>query len=262
MRLVVLTANEPRHRFYLRSVQELFDVALVIREAKRDLVKAGDTSGGDTLMKAHLSSRHVVENRFFPDLATRQAPELNVSPGEVNNPHVTEAVRAARPDLILLYGTSIIREPLLSLFPNILNMHLGLSPYYRGAATNFWPLVNGEPECVGVTIHWANAKVDAGPIVHQVRPTMAEQDGPHEIGCRAIQSGVEGLLKTLDQFKRHGKEALPAAIQSLSGGHVFRRKDFSEASVARMRDNFHEGMIACYLEQKPQRDAPYPIVNL
>ena len=50
-------------------------------------------------------------------------------------------------DVVLVFGTGILREALLSAFPGrLINIHLGLSPYYRGAGTNFWPLVNGEPE--------------------------------------------------------------------------------------------------------------------
>ena len=78
---------------------------------------------------------------------------------------------AARPDVVLVFGTGILREPLLSAFDGrIINIHLGLSPYYRGAGTNFWPLVNREPEYVGATIHYLDAGIDTGPIISHARP--------------------------------------------------------------------------------------------
>ena len=33
----------------------------------------------------------------------------------------------------------------------MINVHLGLSPYYKGSATNFWPFVNNELQFLGVT---------------------------------------------------------------------------------------------------------------
>ena len=64
-------------------------------------------------------------------------------------------MKACTPDVVLVCGTGILREELINLFPgHIINIHLGLSPYYRGAGTNFWPLVNREPEYLGATIHY------------------------------------------------------------------------------------------------------------
>ena len=89
-----------------------------------------------------------------------------VSAGACNDPAEVALMAAARPDVVLVFGTGILREPLLSAFDGrIINIHLGLSPYYRGAGTNFWPLVNREPEYVGATIHYLDAGIDTGPML-------------------------------------------------------------------------------------------------
>jgi hypothetical protein len=47
------------------------------------------------------------------------------------------------PDLIISYGCSIIKRPLIEYFDKkFINIHLGLSPYYKEGGTNFWPFVN------------------------------------------------------------------------------------------------------------------------
>ena len=39
----------------------------------------------------------------------------------------------------MVYGTTIIKGDLIRIFEKrIINLHLGLSPYYRGAGTNFF----------------------------------------------------------------------------------------------------------------------------
>ena len=110
-----------------------------------------------------------------------------VSAGACNDPAEVALMAALGPDVVLVFGTGILREPLLSAFDGrIINIHLGLSPYYRGAGTNFWPLVNREPEYVGATIHYLDAGIDTGPILAHARPTIARGDGPHDIGNKTI----------------------------------------------------------------------------
>ena len=72
-------------------------------------------------------------------------------------------------DYLLTYGCSIIKNPILKHFKqNSINIHLGLSPYYLGSATNFWPFVNDELQFVGVTFMKLEDGIDDGPIIHQI----------------------------------------------------------------------------------------------
>jgi methionyl-tRNA formyltransferase len=136
------------------------------------------------------------------------------------------------------------------------NMHLGLSPYYRGAATNFWPLVNGEPECVGATIHLATLSVDAGPILRQARPAIEPEDGAHEIGCRAILAGADAAVGALiDYSNRH----LEPRVQS-GEGRLYRNKDFDADAVVELWRRLESGMIPDYLADRQRRDERFPIV--
>ena len=61
----------------------------------------------------------------------------------------------------------------LKVFSNkILNIHLGLSPFYRGQATNYWAFVNNEIQFIGATFHKIDGGIDTGPIIHQIRPKV------------------------------------------------------------------------------------------
>ena len=97
---------------------------------------------------------------------------------------------------MLVFGTGLLKRPLLDAFAGrLLNIHLGLSPYYRGAGTNFWPLVNREPEFCGATIHFLDEGVDTGPIIAHVRPAIRSGDGPHDIGNRTIVAAADTLAE-------------------------------------------------------------------
>ena len=44
------------------------------------------------------------------------------------------------------------------------NMNIGGSPYYRGTACSFWPIVNNEYNILGSTVHDCTNEVDRGKI--------------------------------------------------------------------------------------------------
>jgi len=86
----------------------------------------------------------------------------------INNEKAFEFVLEKEPDLIVVSGTGLIKERILSLKPRIgiINLHTGLSPYVKGGpnCTN-WCIANNEWGLVGNTIMWLNAGIDSGNII-------------------------------------------------------------------------------------------------
>jgi folate-dependent phosphoribosylglycinamide formyltransferase PurN len=252
---IAIVGDHLRHRWYAGRVAADAGVELlgIVSERQR-AAPAGASAEDDVLIADHFAERRAAEERFFGDAPRFEevgVPVLEVGTGQASSPVVVEFVRGLDADTLLLYGCGIVREPVLDRFERAINMHLGLSPYYRGHATNFWPLVNGEPECVGTTVHLATLDVDAGAILRQARPDMSAEDGNHDIGCKAIVAGVDALLGSLD--------AEPVPQQS--GGRVYTHRDFGADAVRELRRRFAEGMIPCYLAEKAHRDARFPIVE-
>lgn len=70
-------------------------------------------------------------------------------------------------DLILSFGyRHIFKEPILSTIRcPLLNLHISLLPWNRGADPNFWSWFDGTPK--GVTLHHIDAGIDTGDIVQQ-----------------------------------------------------------------------------------------------
>jgi methionyl-tRNA formyltransferase len=168
-------------------------------------------------------------------------------------------MRTLNPDLLLVFGTGILREEIITAFRGrIINIHLGLSPYYRGSGTNFWPLVNGEPEYVGATIHSLDSGIDTGDIFLHVRPDIAPDDGPHDIGNKAIQAAADGLALVAERFVQGG---LPSTPQS-GKGRFYQRKDFSADAVRTLYERFEKGMVPEYLAHRAERDAHLSLVSL
>jgi folate-dependent phosphoribosylglycinamide formyltransferase PurN len=228
---------------------------------RQPAARSGGTAEEDALIADHFARRSAAEERYFggaPALDEHGVPALVVDSGQSNDPEVAAWVGTLGAGWLALFGCSIIREPLLTEFEGrTVNIHLGLSPYYIGHATNFWPLVNGEPECVGATVHLATLSVDAGPILRQARPEMAAQDDSHDIGCKAVIAGVAALGEGIVEYATGSLEPVQQGAQ----GRVYRRADFTPAAVARLRSRFADGMIQAYLAERQERDARFPIVE-
>lgn len=79
-------------------------------------------------------------------------------------------------DMIVSYGYQyIIREPFLSAFKGrVINIHISLLPWNRGADPNFWSWYEDTPK--GVTIHEIDEKIDTGPILVQRKAVFYPED--------------------------------------------------------------------------------------
>ena len=264
MRAILLTSSFRRHMFVANTVAAGCDLAGVWQEEKtfRPERYAHDAAD-EAVIERHFTARDASEARYFAgDASLRDAPgvvQRTVAAGGCSDPVEVARMAAARPDVVLVFGTGILREPVLSTFGGrILNIHLGLSPYYRGAGTNFWPLVNREPEYVGATIHYLDAGIDTGPILSHVRPSIERGDGPHDLGNKTIVAAAHALLMAAAAHVAGAARAVP----QWSGGRLYQRKDFSAAAVETLYRNFDTGMIDEYIEARASRDAALQLIDL
>lgn len=262
MRTVLLTGDGLRHRYAAGALAAGTTLVGVVSETKAPaLDPASDLPDADReLLRRHLHDRDRVEAEMLGSAPPWAADVLHVPRGCVNSSDVGHWVAARGPDVVVLFGTGLVRDPLLGRWEGrLVNLHLGLSPYFRGSATNFWPLVLCQPECVGATIHVAVREVDAGAILGQVRPAPHPEDGAHEIGTRAMVAALRALPDLLQRFLAG---TLIPVEQDLSTGRVFRRRDFTADAVRRLRGNLEQGMMRDYVRHAAARQAAYPIVEV
>jgi hypothetical protein len=251
-----------RHQFVANTLAERLDVVGVWQEEKTFVPERYAGSDDEAaIIAAHFAARDRSEDQYFVGHESVQAPTRRVGPGGCSDPVEIEAMGRLQPDVILVFGTSLLKQPLIERFEGrIINLHLGLSPYYRGAGTNFWPLVNREPEYCGATIHLLDAGVDSGPILAHVRPEIGRDDGPHDIGNKTIVAAADALA-TIAAAAAHASTPLRGAPQS-SDGRVYKRVDFSADAVRRLYANFENGMLDEYLRDRTRRDAALSLATL
>jgi folate-dependent phosphoribosylglycinamide formyltransferase PurN len=260
MRAIVLTSSLRRHTHVANRLASRLSVACVWCEQKafQPLKYAASADDADVIER-HFAARDASEATYFAGDAEVAAPSRSVAPGGCNEAGEIAHMRRLDPDVVLVFGTGLLKEPLIDSFPGrILNIHLGLSPYYRGAGTNFWPLVNGEPEYCGATIHFLDAGVDTGPLIAHVRPDIRPGDGPHDIGNKTIGAAADALA---DAAIALDAGAVMGVAQH-GDGRLYKRADFSAAAVRRLYANFEAGMIDAYLRNRVERDAALSLVTM
>jgi folate-dependent phosphoribosylglycinamide formyltransferase PurN len=263
MRAILLTSTFRRHQFVANTAAAGCDLAGVWQEEKTFRPERYAQGPDDeAVIRRHFADRDASEaEHFAADDAVRLergAVHRVVGAGACSTAEEVERMTALRPDVVLVFGTGILREPFLSAFEGrIINIHLGLSPYYRGAGTNFWPLVNREPEYVGATIHYIDAGIDTGPILSHARPEIARGDGPHDVGNKAIVAAAHALLRAAAAHAAGAARGVP----QWAGGRLYQRKDFNADAVRTLYRHFETGMIDEYLARRTLRDAPLRLVE-
>ncbi|MEZ4739710.1 MAG: formyltransferase family protein [Flavobacteriales bacterium] len=86
----------------------------------------------------------------------------------INDPATAELIRNARPDVLAVFGTGVLKEHMLSLAPSgALNAHSSILPWYKGTRSEFWQCLFNDRDHVGITIHRIDPGVDTGDILFQ-----------------------------------------------------------------------------------------------
>jgi len=166
--------------------------------------------------------------------------DLRLEVPHINHPDVLSIVDKHNPDLIAVFGTSLIRGELLERGRlGIVNLHGGLSPEYRGADCTFWALYNKEPEKVGCTIHYINAGIDTGDLIAHVSPEIKETDDELTLFWRAVRDSSSiytELLDRLEQGERFG-------TTQTSKGRLYQVKDRQLTHEKRVDEYIKTGIL-------------------
>ena len=226
MKILVLTSNSQRHKFLCQQINKELELVGVIAEDKGKYYAAQKEDS--RLVAKHFNKLVKTENQIFNTHDFPNVPLVEVRKSDINRKDILNWAKGLRPDAIILFGTGILKEAWLKSFPNkIINIHLGFSPYYRGSATLFWPFYNDDLEHLGVTIHLAVRQVDAGNILHIVRPSTLKGDY-YAITNKLIK---KALCKVSSVIESYILGELEPKSQDITLGDVYRKSDFSESSL-------------------------------
>jgi len=243
-----------------------FNVVGIAQEVKkRDYSKKGEGTNEESVVKEYFNARDENEKYFFgknKELLLGNYELMQVPAGEINDSKYIKKIKGWKADYFAVFGSSILKEEIISLFKknHIINIHLGLSPYYRGSGTNFWPQYEEKLEYVGATIHILDEGIDTGEIIHQCRPSIEIGDTPHSIGNKTIKKGVEDYVKIFKKLEN--KEKILGKTQDLSNGKLYLFKNCEPKHITRLIEKFNNGLVQKYLKTEKDKKKIDIVENL
>jgi methionyl-tRNA formyltransferase len=204
-KILIWCGDAPNQRALVAKIAKQFPLAGIIIEQRKASAKKNNLLelSGKILDRLRFSSIYNAwknmqagYNDNFPVWPATKILRTN----SINNKEAEIFSKELLPDLIIVSGTSLIKEPLLSIAATIgiINLHTGLSPYIKGGpnCTN-WCIANNDWHLVGNTIMWINAGIDTGNIIateaidiRQAPTLLAAQkmvmEHAHDLYCRSI----------------------------------------------------------------------------
>jgi folate-dependent phosphoribosylglycinamide formyltransferase PurN len=257
MRILWIGGNHPRHMYYFNRIRQDFPVCGALIELRENVIPSPPKDVDELDLRnfiRHFENRAKAEEKYFGTQWMPDCPRLEVDPKDRNSAMSVEFVKSLRPNLVLIFGCGLIKEPLYSALPqHSINLHLGLSPRYRGSATLFWPFYFMEPSYAGSTFHYINSQPDSGDIIHQVVPKLHPDDGIHDVACKTVLDSAEDIIKLLRIFETQGAWKV---YKQRSTGKNFLSSDFRPEHLKVIYDLFHDEMVKQYLEGKLKSRAP------
>ena len=116
-----------------------------------------------------------------------------------------ELMKSWSPDVIVVSGAPILKPSLYELAPNAVNVHLGLAPDYRGEHTLFMPLLRGDYDRIGATLHRLDVGVDTGAVLARIYPELESDDDETSLVIKSVRM----MARTLNDF-----------LEDLAGGRA------------------------------------------
>lgn len=124
----------------------------------------------------------------------------------INSDEAILAIKNSSPDLIVLAGTKVLSKRFLSNFQcPIVNVHVGITPKYRGVHGGYWALVNGDSQNLGVTVHFVDSGIDTGKVIRQVKVDVNSKDSFVTYGIKQLKAGVDLLAMVLNEYRSSNK---------------------------------------------------------
>jgi methionyl-tRNA formyltransferase len=169
-----------------------FDVAAVVTQPDRRVGRGG-----------LMSSPPVKEAALRAGLTVLQPPTLRKA-------DAVASLRELAPDVIVVVAFGqILRPTVLDLPPlGCINLHPSLLPKWRGASPIQAAIRAGETT-TGISIMRMDERMDAGPILAQVKTEVYEDDTAATLGDRLARLGAVVLVDTLSRLATGTIEPIP-----------------------------------------------------
>ena len=198
--ITIFTSNQPRHLGLIKELSKVSEKIFAIIESNTvHTGKSDDFYKKSKIMRHYFSKVILSENLFFGELSflPENVIPLVIKMGDLNLVDMSVLKNSLQSDLFIVFGSSYIKGELIDyLISNrAINIHMGVSPYYRGSSCNFWAMKNRDFEYVGATIHMLTKGLDSGEMLFHALPSF--EPNFFDYTMRAVKAAHLGLIRLI-----------------------------------------------------------------
>jgi folate-dependent phosphoribosylglycinamide formyltransferase PurN len=202
MKITVFSSNQARHIGLARELSKIAEEVFFISEVNTVFPgEIADFFNKTDVMKRYFENVIKAEKKVFGEISFLPANvrSLSIKSGDLNFLVRDQLQEALQSDVYIVFGASYIKSWLVDflLQNNAFNIHMGLSPYYRGSSCNFWALYDDKPSFVGATIHMLSKGLDSGDMLFHCIPTYVDGDTPFDFTMRSVTAAHVGLTQAI-----------------------------------------------------------------
>jgi folate-dependent phosphoribosylglycinamide formyltransferase PurN len=252
VRVVLLTGSHSRHLYVVNQLASLGCIVGHVIEQREAFIPeppAGLEERDHFHFVRHFRDRDNAERTFFSgnERVKVSIPTLQVTMESLNSRETMDWIKCLDADLMISYGVHKLSDELLASGPqHAWNIHGGLSPWYRGNTTLFWPFYMLKPNWAGMTIHKLTAQLDGGGILHHSIPELAYGDGLHDVACKAVIQATKDLKRILSTFKL----SEITYTEQKSAGKLYTSSDWHVQHLRVVYELYNNDIVDQYLDGK------------
>ena len=266
MKIILISGTHPRHLYVHQAIIDSGVECIAVVMERENLIPEPPKNLNQIDKRnfiKHFEERFVIENQIYGNISYKEVFKnikiLKRTPKNINSDETVNFIKGFGGDIAFIFGSDLIKDPVLSLLPSHkINLHLGISPWYKGSATLFWPFYFLQPQFAGATFHKIVFKADAGDILHQSVPKLEIGDGIHEVSAKTV---IQAKLDLKNLIKKYNSNGWIYSKQK-SSGRLFLNKDFQARHLRVIYNLFNNNIVDYYLRGELGDEKPNLINGL
>lgn len=203
MKITIITSNKNRHNYFINELNKISSELFVIQEC-REMISLPENTKNKINIKKYFNKVQKADEFFFKPCFISSKKKINILSlkfGDIKNIKLNKFDKFFKSNIYIVFGSSFLKGKLLNFLirKKAINIHMGISPYYRGADCNYWALKDKNFHLVGATIHKLSKDLDGGDIIKYVNPTY--NPDPFIFTMSVVKNSIDEIVRLIRSKK-------------------------------------------------------------
>ncbi len=200
MKLAILTTETTHHSYFVKEIsKQIKEIRIFVEKSKIKPLFNTSHSFERERRKYELETcfpdgkpflKNYGETSFFDN---------------INDMQLVDSISIYKPNVVLVFGTSKIKERIIKLYNNkILNLHGGNPEEYRGLDSHLWSIYHKDFDNLVSCLHKVSVGLDEGDIVKQEKININKNMQIKELRKKTTEVNIKISLEALREYEKEG----------------------------------------------------------